>query len=78
MTLSELYGNWPVASFFSNANFRALDKCMQLYEIGATISGNLISNLRFAVDNCLVATNNDDLKQLMMQSTQQVGLEGLV
>jgi len=51
---------------------------MQLYEIGATISGNLISNLRFADDNCLVATNNDDLKQLMMQYTQQVGLEGLV
>jgi len=28
-------------------------------EIGATISGNLISNLRFADDICLVATSRD-------------------
>jgi len=34
-------------------------------EIGATISGNLISNLHFADDICLVATSNDDLQQLI-------------
>ena len=34
-------------------------------EIGATISGNLISNLRFADDICLVATSNDDPQQLI-------------
>ena len=33
-------------------------------EIGATTSGNLISNLRFADDICLVASN-DDLQQLV-------------
>ena len=32
-------------------------------EIGATISGNFISNLRFADDICLVATSNDDPQQ---------------
>ena len=34
-------------------------------EVGATISGNLISNLRFADDICLVATSNDDLQQFV-------------
>jgi len=34
-------------------------------KIGATVSGNLISNLRFADDICLVATSNDDLQQLV-------------
>ena len=34
-------------------------------EIGATISGNLISNLCFADGICLVATSNDDLQQLV-------------
>jgi len=34
-------------------------------EIGATISGNRISNLRFADDICLVATSNDDLQKLV-------------
>jgi len=45
-------------------------------EIGATISafsGNLISNLRFADDICLVATSNDDLQQLVdaVHTTQE-------
>ena len=35
-------------------------------ETGATISGNLISNLRFADDICLVATSNDDLQKLTL------------
>ena len=34
-------------------------------EIGATNSVNLISNLRFADDICLIATSNDDLQQLV-------------
>ena len=34
-------------------------------EVGATISGNMISNLHFADDICLVATSNDDLQQLV-------------
>jgi len=34
-------------------------------EVGATISGNLISNLCFADDICLVTTGNDDLQQLV-------------
>jgi len=34
-------------------------------EIVATISGNLISNLHFADDICLVATSNDNLQQLV-------------
>jgi len=45
-------------------------------EIGATISGNLISNVRFADNICLVATSNDDLQQLIDAATQQVA--GLV
>ena len=34
-------------------------------DVGATTSGNLISNLRFADDICLVTTSNDDVQQLV-------------
>jgi len=54
----------------------AIALAMEENEIGATISGNLIANLRFADDICLVATSNDDLQQLQMQYTQQAA--GLV
>ena len=41
-------------------------------EVGTTISGNLISNLRFADDICLVANSNDDVQQLVYASDGQI------
>lgn len=43
-------------------------------EIDATISGNLISNLRFADDICLVATSNDDLVDAVHTTSSRFGL----
>ena len=41
-------------------------------EVGATISENLISNLPFADDICLVANSNDDVQQLVDASDGQI------
>jgi len=52
-------------SFFNILLEVVIALALEKNEIGATISSNLISNLRFADDICLVATSNDDLQQLV-------------
>jgi len=54
-----------VASFFNILLEVVIALALENNESGASISGNLISNLRFADDICLVAISNDDLQQLV-------------